>query len=481
MSIRVTLLTMVVLFLAGYAWKNWFHALIGGIVLFAFLERPDMPRAIAGIPGLNMWNLLFFNITLAWLQQRKDEGNELDFPDGIRIAFIFYLGVVVISFLRAFIDPSRFYEGTRSDILLNYLVNPLKFLLPALMLYDGCRTRERVFLALSAILSVYFILALLSIKSMGLHFDLSSGDELSSRAARRLAKDVGYHRVDLSMMLSGASWAIIAYAGYFKQWSIKLALFGASAIVLMGQAVTGGRTGYVTWAAIGLTLCALRWRKLLPVIPVAVALVVAFVPAVRERMFQGFAQQKGAMVERTDASSITSGRTVIWPFVVDEIKDSPVIGYGRNAMQRTGLSYKCLVEYGEVFGHPHNAYLEFLLDNGVLGFLFGMPIYAMLLRRNLQLFRDRDDELFGIVGAVGLSLLMSLLIAGIGAQTFYPREGVVPMWAALAVALRLWIQRQNTLEGEPLFPEDGESGYEEEEISIPLGGERRAEPLFDGR
>jgi hypothetical protein len=73
------------------------------------------------------------------------------------------------------------------------------------------------------------------------------------------------------------------------------------------------------------------------------------------------------------------------------------------------------------------------------------------------------------------------LIAGIGAQTFYPREGVVPMWAALAVALRLWVQRQNTLEGEPLFPEDAESGAEDEEMAIPLGGDRRAEPIFEGR
>jgi O-antigen ligase len=311
-----------------------------------------------------------------------------------------------------------------------------------------------VFLAFSAILLVYFLLAVLSIKSMGFHFDMSSGDELSDRAARRLGRDVGYHRVDLSMMLSGASWAFIAFSAYFRQWYIKLVLCGASAIVLMGQAVTGGRTGYVTWGVLGLTLCLVRWRKLLPAIPLAIAVLIAFVPAVRERMFQGFAQNKDGMTEQTDASSITSGRTVIWPLVIDEIKESPVIGYGRIAMQRTGLSQQCLVEYGEVFGHPHNAYLEFLLDNGMLGFLVGMPLFALLLRRNFQLFRDRDDVIFEVAGGVGLCLLMALLIAGIGAQTFYPREGVVPMWAALAVALRVWVQREKAVDGEPIFPDN---------------------------
>ncbi len=454
MSIRITVLTLVVIFLAGYAWKNWFNALIGGIVLFAFLEHPDMPRAIGGVQGLNYWNLLFASITLAWLSQRGEEGNEWDFPPGVRTALLLYVAVLVAAFLRAFIDPSRFYEGTRSDILLNYFVNPLKFLLPALMLYDGCRTRQRVFIALCAILAVYFLLALQSVKAMGLHFDLSSGDELSDRAARVLTRRVGYHRVDLSMMLAGACWAVVAFSAYFKSWSIKLMLFGAAGVILLGQAVTGGRTGYATWGLIGLTLCVVKWRKLLPVIPLAMAIVIAFVPAVRERMLMGFAQEQDGFVSQTDSSEITSGRTRIWPQVIEEIKDSPVIGYGRNAMQRTGLSMWCLENYGEVFGHPHNAYLEFLLDNGILGFLFGMPIYAMLLRRNFQLFRDRNDILYEISGGIALALLMSLLIAGLGAQTFYTREGVVPMWAALAVALRVWVQRENAFEGEPVFPED---------------------------
>jgi O-antigen ligase len=317
--------------------------------------------------------------------------------------------------------------------------------------------------ALVPILLVYFFLALLSIKSMGFQFGLSSGDELSARAARRLVKDVGYHRVDLSMMLGGACWAVIAFSFYFKRWWIKLMLFGAAAVILMGQAVTGGRTGYATWGLIGLTLCVVKWRKLLPLLPLGVAAVVIFFPAVRERMFQGFAQQSGGFVSQTDSSSITSGRTRIWPYVIEKIGESPAIGYGRNAMQRTGLATWLLDNLGEEFGHPHNAYLEFLLDNGFLGFLCGMPIFAMLLSRSFGLFRDRDDLLFEVTGGVALALLLSLLIAGLGAQTLYSREGVVPMWAALAVALRVWVQRENALNGGPVFPEDVLSDTDREE------------------
>jgi len=454
---RIHLLVMVVVFLSGYAWRDWFKALVAAVVLFAFLEHRDMPRAIAGIPGLNLWNLLFLSIAFAWLKQRQEEGNVLEFPRGVRIALVLYLAVVAIAFLRAFLDPGPFYNGSRMDLALNYLVNPLKFLLPALMLYDGCRSRERVFQAVSAILLVYFFLAILSVKSMGLHFDLSSGDDLSSRAARRLVRDVGYHRVDLSMMLAGASWAVVAYARYFSQWWIKLSLFGAAGVIVLGQAVTGGRTGYATWGLIGLFLCVVKWRKFLPVIPLAIGVVIAFVPAVRDRMLQGFAQKEGGFVEQTDASEITSGRSRIWPLVIEEIGESPIIGHGRIAMQRQGVSQRCVEEYGEVFGHPHNAYLELLLDNGLVGFLCAMPIFWICFRQNLVLFRDRDDLLFEMVGGVALALVMALLIAAIGAQTFYPREGVVPMWAALAVSLRVWVQRERLLAGEALFEDEDDS------------------------
>jgi O-antigen ligase len=436
MSIRITVLTIVVLFLSVYAWRNWFNALLGGIVLFAFLENPQMPRAIGGIQGLNFWNLIFLNITFAWFSQRQNEEGAEKLPNGVKYALWLYLAVVTISFLRAFVDPTVFYLGTRAEMFLNNLFNPLKFLLPAMLLYDGCRTRERVYHALIAILAVYLFLAVLTIKSMGLHLDFSSGDELQSRASRRLPRDVGYGRVNLSMMLAGASWAFISFSRYYKELWIKLALFGAAGVIFLGQAMTGGRTGYVTWAAVGLFLCAIKWRKLLPLLPIAVAILLAFVPAVRDRMLEGFSHNDGGMVSQTENSEITSGRTNMWPLVIEEIKKSPLLGNGRIAMQRTGLTYQCIDELGERFDHPHNAYFEWLLDNGFIGFACAVPLFVCLYRRSYRLFRLRDDPLFEAVGGTALALMLTLWVAALGSQTFYPEEGVVPMWCALAVALR---------------------------------------------
>lgn len=132
----------------------------------------------------------------------------------------------------------------------------------------------------------------------------------------------------------------------------------------------------------------------------------------------------------------------MWPYVIEEIKKAPLIGYGRLAMVRTGLSDEMTEELRDTFSHPHNAYLEILLDNGVVGLCCVLPLYYMVLRRSISLFVDRDDIIFEVAGGVALSLIVALLIAGTGAQTLYPREGVIGMWAAIGVALRVWVERE---------------------------------------
>src|SRR5438876_1953393 len=159
MSIRITVLSLIVAYLSIYAWRNWFRALCGAVVLMAFLEHGDMPRSILGIQGLNLWNILIVNVLIGWAQQRSYEGLTWDVPRSLKIAFLLYCFVIVWAFARFLIDPTEYYEFGRGRIIVDYLINPLKFLIPSLLFYNGCRTRERVVWALSAVVVLYFLLA----------------------------------------------------------------------------------------------------------------------------------------------------------------------------------------------------------------------------------------------------------------------------------------------------------------------------------
>lgn len=460
--IRQTLVFCVVFFLAVYAWKDWFKSLCGLVVLMAVVQHPDMPRNLMGIQGLNPWNLLCLIVLLAWSARRPEEGLAWDMPGYINVLLLLYLGVVCVGFWRMMTDRTGL-EDTAASLVSEYLINTIKWVVPGLLLFDGCRSRERFNLALYSVLAVYLLLGLQVIRWMPPSY-LTHGESLSHRSLKILLKEVGYHRVNLSMMLAGASWAFVAARTLATRPLPRAALLGMGLVTLYAQALTGGRMGYATWAIVGIVLCGLRWRRYLLVAPAALALIAWAVPGAVERMEQGFAKADAAEAEEATVSrqldverdaevdvgdvneyQVTSGRNVIWPYVVERIMESPVVGYGRQAMRRTGLEDFLLQELGESFPHPHNAYLEMLLDNGWVGFCLVVPFYLVVLVKAMALFCDGRSTVFVAIGGVTCALVLALLVAAFGSQTFYPREGAVGMWCAIGLMFRVSIERQRAL------------------------------------
>jgi O-antigen ligase len=145
--------------------------------------------------------------------------------------------------------------------------------------------------------------------------------------------------------------------------------------------------------------------------------------------------------EVTDVYTVTAGRNIAWPLVLDKIAEAPLSGYGRRAMERTGITAHLRDELDEDFAHPHNAYLEMLLDNGWIGLLLVAPFYLTILGVAVRLLRDQRSPYFVVAGAVMTALVLALLVASVGSQTFYPREGAVPMWCAIGLALRVAVVR----------------------------------------
>jgi len=443
--IRTALLLAYVLILTIYARRDWFVSLCGALLLMAVIEHPDMPRNMGGIQGLNPWNLLMLSVIVNWLIQRKKQGLAWDMPRSATWLLLLYGGVVGLAFLRMIVDPRNLDQLTTSFLVSEHLINCIKWVVPGLILYDACRTRKRVVTALMCVLGIYFLLAAQVIKWMPLSTAFA-GDTLSYRASKIVQNEIGYNRVNMSMLLAGGSWAILAATLLFKRWRIKALMLGCAATVALGQALTGGRTGYGTWMLVGIVLGLVRWRRALPLVPVAAATVLTLLPGVSERLFQGFGGRQGVMEGASDQYEITSGRNLIWPYVVAEIKKAPVLGYGRLAMNRLGLDRFLMDTLREDFPHPHNAYLEMLLDNGVVGLLLVLPFYGLVVWQSLVLFTNRSDNLAAAVGGATLALVLALLIAAMGSQTFYPREGSVGMWAAIGIMLRVSVEKRQARE-----------------------------------
>lgn len=463
--IRLSLLTLFITVLCLYAWRDWYKAVCGLIVLMAVIEHPDMPKTIMGVQGLNPWNIAFLFVCMAWLASKRREGLVWDMPRKINVLLLLYLAVILIGFYRMLGDDTGrnewaafFNEETRSTLSITseYLVNALKWVIPGLLLFHGCTSKSRLMWAVSSMMLVYILLSIQIIRWMPVSA-LVDGDALSHYGLK-LGKEIGYHRVNLSMMLSGAFWAIICVMVLYKP--LQKRLLGLSTIlVFMGQALTGGRMGYVTWAAVGAVISMIRWRRYLVIAPVLIFLLLIILPATMDRFTQGFDEEKVDTNPKVEAQydnsvvgmqlyTITSGRSFAWPFVIEQIEKAPFVGYGREAMIRLGVSSFLLQQYGENFPHPHNAYLMWLIDNGWIGLIPVALFYLLVLKYSLSLLRDKRDPVFVAVGGMAFALTSALLIASFGSQSFYPREGAVGMWCAMGLMFRIYIERAKLISGQ---------------------------------
>lgn len=458
--LRQLLVYGLVAFLCVYATRYWFRSLCGSILLLAILEHPDMPRSLFGIQGLSPWNILLVFVLFFWLLNRKREGLTWDLPNDLRVWLYLYVLIIVIAFLRMIVDTGGITDyaimmgrssPSQASLFSEFFINSIKWLIPAALVYHGCRTKERLNLVLVTVLALYFILSIQVIKWMPVSL-LTDGDALAERALRILGKEVGYHRVDLSMMMATAFWAFVVIRPVVKNAVLRAAMPICAIMCLVAQALTGGRAGFVTWIGIGVVIAAVKWKRYLIYGPVVLLMIVLLMPAVTSRFTQGFGGENIdtrqhdvdtglSLDDGSDLYTITAGRIIAWPVVIDRIKDRPFFGIGRRGMQRSGAAQELWIELRESFPHPHNAYLQFLLDTGIVGLFVLGALVAKLILIAVKLIREKSCPECVMAGGLALVTIFGLCFAAIGSQTFYPRESSVPIFVAIALMLRVHVNK----------------------------------------
>jgi len=443
MSIRIVALYIFVFSLCIYAWKDWFKSLCGLILLMAVIEHGDMPKSLLGIQGLNLWNVLFAVIFIAWLTNRRREGLIWDMPRHIAILLLMCIGVIVIGVVRAIFDRGEFQGYSTGNLISEELINTIKWVLPGLLLFDGCRSRKRVVIALVCLLVMYFLIAVQVVRYMPPEAAIGSNAYVIMHSRMGLNESVGYQATDLSVLLGGACWGLISSLPLIRKKIYKLPALVAICIVAFGQATTGGRAGYAAWAATGLLMCIIKWRKYLLLTPVIIVLLPIIFPNATARMLQGFGRTDISGETTVDEVTVLSGRNLFWPHVVDTIWESPVIGHGRRAMQRTGLTQFLLEKYGphEAVEHPHNLYYETLLDNGILGSLPIFFLWGIIVCYSIRLFISKN-HLCSAVGGLSLSLMLTSLISGIAGQHWAPLEHTLGIWASAFLTFRVYFEER---------------------------------------
>jgi putative inorganic carbon (hco3(-)) transporter len=137
----------------------------------------------------------------------------------------------------------------------------------------------------------------------------------------------------------------------------------------------------------------------------AFALSVLFVPAVRER------------AESTFDVKANETRIHLWETSLNISKDHRIIGIGEDNFDYYFDKYKVPGFY-DTTAHPHNDYLNVLINAGVPGLVFFVWLWIMALRSGLVTWRKSEDSKVKTAALGGVLSLVGLMI-GAFFQDYY--------------------------------------------------------------
>jgi O-antigen ligase len=404
---------------------------IGAVLLVLMLPIESstlIPHSIFGITGLNPVNAMLGATLVSYLLRgRLQQTGRLVPPP---LLWLYVLPLVIGGALGAghaediapaLLEVLHFFDAP--GYLRDIVVKPLQMVLIALLVGAAVarsQKPERFLVPLGISMWAMCLLSLSAVARTSL-----SLAELSAPTARTFLSGLGMHANDLGRMYA------VAYALLLFAWSesrnrtFKLACVATMGIVALALIFTFSRGAFLGFLIVNALFLLWRFNAKTAAIALlaAIALFLVLPPEVFQRASLGFDE---------DANAVTAGRIDgIWLPLLPEIWRSPIWGSGLGSVMwsepmRAGLMLDVT--------HPHNAYLEALLDVGLVGLAALLAYFAHVWKnfRNLGSNAYLSPEMRGFYQGAAASLL-SFLVTGFAGSSLAPRPEYVYLWLAIGM------------------------------------------------
>jgi O-antigen ligase len=221
--------------------------------------------------------------------------------------------------------------------------------------------------------------------------------------------------------------AYVRHRGW--QWVLRL----GAGLVAAGVAVTFSRGAFLGLMVI-LLAYVLHFRRIKTAVSVLVAVVIgaSLAPAaIWERLSLGLEETRSAGIVTSQTDELTQGRVYTWKALAPEIVRSPLWGRGELSTEWSNHVKTSLYSAS----HPHNMYLEILMDMGLLG------AFAMFLwyRYVWRMFRSlgRDERVPAPMRGYFLgasTALLAMLVYGFSNGHYYPAPEQIFYWVSIGLA-----------------------------------------------
>lgn len=402
------------------------------IVIMPLSASSLLPRGMGGIGGLNPLNLLLLVTLVSCLLRGLPPGGLLRFMPK-PMFWLYLLPILVAALLGSrhvaeipalFVAEGMLEFNNTAGYFRDMLIKPPLFiLLFALLVSAATRRSEHPESLIYAMLVSIWGMGLMTIVFVFLSG--ASLSELASSRGREFFMPLGIHANDLGRLYAIAYALMLYTCAATRDLRFRLALVGTMGVVVLALLLTFSRSAFFGFLVVNALFLISRRKISIVVLGTLILVVLALLlpGAVYERMGAGW----GAGL-----NAISAGRVdEIWTPLLPEMWNNLIYGNGLGA-----ILWSQAMRAGAVLEvtHPHNAYLQLLLDTGIIGTVLIGAYYVHLWKgfRRLIADPDLDPVMRGFYAGANAGLI-SFLVAGIAGSSLMPCLEQIFLWLAIGM------------------------------------------------
>jgi O-antigen ligase len=404
--------------------KSPLKALSIFIFVIPFSGTTLFPDHLINLPGAKPLNFLaLFVIVIAILNYKKSR----KMP---HYAFLFTSAVIIIfsiSILRSMphLDMINYLEEDKlstTRYLLSDFVKPLIYFMPSIIVLKFIHKSEQLEYILSVIV---YSMAAFSCVLLFFYIKFPSKGNLTL-LTEHYSLTFGMHRNDI------ANFYIVSFPVLIMTFFLRKDFISILSICLsvMAIGVLMSRTAYfvLLFSYVFYFIISKRSKVLPLLIAIAIGLSLIISSNIMDRAKRGF--------DSKNIHEISAGRTDnLWIPLIDEYTDDVkklIFGNGRYA-----TVYSEAAKRGQILeaGHPHNMYLEQLVDAGLIGLTTFILFFVVLLKKLLKSLRTVQDKKFREYHYALLTSLIGYLVAGLSGRFLFPTLSNSYFWIIVGLSI----------------------------------------------
>jgi O-antigen ligase len=353
---------------------------VGAVLLLVMMPVEGsylFPHNMLNVTGLNPFNVVLFATLVSYFVRGKDLARFVPKP----LFWLYLVPVAIAGFLGTrHVDDiyPYFYEievihftdafGYLRDVLLK----PMFMVAASLLIGAAVAQAKKVESFLVPIIVAVWAMSLMLIGYVATA-GLSLG-ELALTTQRALLSVLGMHANDLGRLYAVAYALLLFTWGETKDVRLKTVLVATMGALTLALLFTFSRGAFVGWILVNVLFLVWKFNARTAAIAVlAAGIGLAVMPgAVVSRMSLG-------LIGGTDVNEVSAGRIdEIWIPLMPEVLKSPPWGNGLDAtMWANALWAETMLPVT----HPHNAYIQAILDMGLIGLGLLLAFYWHVYRK----------------------------------------------------------------------------------------------------